>query len=476
MTDFSIQDLETLGGKRLAKLLLDVAASDADVERRLRRELAAAAAPERLAAEIRERLADLVGPDSFINRRKVRALATELDAQRRLIVDRVARSDAAEALDLLWRFMDLAGPLHRRTDDGDGLLDDVFATARDDLAALAGMAKPTPQALADRTFEALQHNSYGAYDGLIDKLSPTLGTTGLERLKAQVVALSKTLTANPSEDEGTPLEGDMDGFDHDKFEERGQRHLVRQLLQEIADAQGDVDGYIAQYDAQELEMPTVAASIAWRLLEAGRAKEALTTLDAAPRRRGTHRWEWRWEDARIDTLEALGRPEEAQAMRWKCFETALSVEHFRDYLAGFPDPKGVQAEEERAVDHAERHHNPVLALHFLTSWGAVDRMARTVIRHAGKLNGNADEVLVAAAGALAGEYPLAATLALRSMIDITLRRGQTDRYRDATRYLLKCSALSGSIRDWGAFEAHDAYVERLRTRHARQKAFWDTVG
>ncbi len=53
---------------------------------------------------------------------------------------------------------------------------------------------------------------------------------------------------------------------------------------QIADAQGDVDAFIAQYDAPTRQVPTIAADIARRLCAADRAEEAIQVIDAADRR------------------------------------------------------------------------------------------------------------------------------------------------------------------------------------------------
>ncbi len=54
-TTFNAENLEALGARRLAELLMDIAESDAATTRRLRLELAAQEAPEILAAELRKR-------------------------------------------------------------------------------------------------------------------------------------------------------------------------------------------------------------------------------------------------------------------------------------------------------------------------------------------------------------------------------------------------------------------------------------
>ncbi|MBX6329134.1 MAG: hypothetical protein IRY89_11220 [Pseudolabrys sp.] len=468
------ENLEALGAKRLAELLMDIAEDDAAVKRRLRLELAAREAPESVAAEVRKRLAQIARARSFVDWRRLRDLAADLEMQRRTIVDQVARTDPAEALELMWRFMGLAESVHERCDDSNGVISDVFRGACCDLGPLAELAKPDPVALADRVFEALNENGYGQYDHLIETLAPALGSQGLDHLKARLVELSRMPVARPREGQRKVIGWGSGGpLYEDEIRAHSRESTIRFALREIADAQDDVDAFIAQYDEKTRRVPNIAADIARRLLAAGRAEEALRTIEAAEHRRGG--WpNFDWEDARIETLDALGRRDEAQAARWSCFERTLSAEHLRAYLKRLPDFDDVEAET-RALDHAERYASLLQALAFFISWPALDRASRLVIRRAGELDGDHYEILSPAADALAGKHPLAATLMLRAMIDFTLAKARSSRYRHAARHFLECASLASSIADYGAFETHESYAARLKAEHGRKSGFWSLI-
>ena len=136
----------------------------------------------------------------------------------------------------------------------------------------------------------------------------------------------------------------------DEIASRQREGTLRLALQEIADAQGDVDAFIAQQSDKAKTVPRVAAEIARRLLVAGRAKEAWSAINAV----GENRPGWipfEWEQVRLDVMEALGRDEEAQAFRWQCFERTLSIAHLRAYLKPIPDFEDLEAEE-RAMSYA----------------------------------------------------------------------------------------------------------------------------
>jgi len=92
-------------------------------------------------------------------------------------------------------------------------------------------------------------------------------------------------------------------------------------------------------------------------------------------------------------------------------------------------------------------------------------------RHA-EINGDHYEFLVPAAEALSERHPLAATLALRAMIDFTLSKARSKRYGYAAQHLAECATLADRIEDYGTFEPHATYVARLKQEHGRKSGFW----
>ena len=146
------KSLEALGAARLAELLIDISNGNPAVKRRLRLALASARSPGQLANEVRKRLATIARSRAFVDWRGVRALADDLDIQRRAIVEIVTRADPTEALDLLWRFMALAPSVFERCDDSNGAVIGVFREACDAMGEIASKAKPDTTTLADRVF------------------------------------------------------------------------------------------------------------------------------------------------------------------------------------------------------------------------------------------------------------------------------------------------------------------------------------
>src|ERR1700730_14924047 len=248
---------------------------------------------------------------------------------------------------------------------------------------------------------------------------------------------------------------------------------VRVALQEIADAQGDVDAFIAQQSEKARTVPRVASEIARRLLEVGRAKEAWSAINAVNESRPG--WiPFEWEEIRLNVMEALGNKDEAQVFHWQCFERTLNSTHLRAYLKRLPDFDDLEAEE-RAMSYALRFPNVHQALAFLVSWPALDKAAALVIERFAELDGDHYEILSPAADALAAKHPLAATLLLRAMIEFALKENRVKRYRHAARHLAECASLAVAVGDFGNFEPHKRYGTRLKTEYGRKTSFWALI-
>lgn len=440
-TTLNAKNLEALGAQRLAELLIEVSNGSAVHKRRLRMELAGNHGGVEVSREVRKRLASIARARTFIDWRKVKALKADLETQRKTIVDTVAADDPKEGLELIWQFLAIADSVFGRSDDGSGSLIESFHQACTDAGAIARTASIDPYILADKIFSAVQENGYGQYDQLITAMVAALGNDGLEHLKALFVQWSKEPEEKPAESDRQVIGWSSRGPVYEDDVYGNHRELTARIaLREIADAQGDVDAYIAQQPEKTRRAPLVAADIAGRLLSAGRAVEALRMLDGVDAR-GRTDVPIEWQLARVETLESLGRAEEAQAYRWKCFEQSLTDVHLRAFLKRLPDFDDLEAEE-KAFTYAQAFPDVHRALAFFLLWPAPPEAAKLVVGRKAELDGDLYELMTPAADVLAEKYPLAATLVLRSMIDFTLESARSSRYKHAARHLAECASLA----------------------------------
>ena len=124
-------------------------------------------------------------------------------------------------------------------------------------------------------------------------------------------------------------------------------------------------------------MPVVAATIARRLLDAGRLQDAWAALEVveAGQRDGAPA---EWEEVRIEVLDALLRSDQGQAFRWARFLAKLDATHLRAFLKKLPDFDDLETEQ-RALDHTLAFEDVHQALVFLTTWPDLQRANRLVL-------------------------------------------------------------------------------------------------
>ena len=442
-------NLEALGAAQLAQLLMEISKGQAAAQRRLRLALAGSAGAAETARAVTKRLASIGQSRTWLDWQKIKPFVAELETQRRAILELVAPSDPREGFELLWRLVGCAPLVFARSDDGGGHLADAFHAAARDLGPLAQRAALEPEELAPRAFRVLAAGGYAAWGELVPILAPALGPAGLELLRD----LTRAWLAEPPPPR--------------------QVQAATLVLQQIADAMGDVDGYIAQIDAAARRRPSIAAAIARRLLDAERPQEALAALAAAETRQRDQA-PMEWETTYLDTLEALARTEEAQAFRWQRFLATLNAAHLRAYLRKLPDFDDAEAEQ-RALDHAAGFADVHQALLFLTTWPDLRRADALVRGRARALNGDRYELLSTAADALESRYPLAAIVLRRAVIGFTLGGARASRYKHAARHLQECRAAAARVEEFGAVPDQAAYEGSLRSAHGRKAGFWQAV-
>lgn len=467
-------NLEKLGAEKLAELVIDLVEGSAALQRRARMELSAAEGPKEVAADIRKRFASLRRSTGFVDWSGQRALVKDLNGLLGMIETRIAPHDADEAFELLWSFLQLAPSLHERTDDSHGSVGDVMREAVDAISKLSPGISVNPRALAERILDAVADAGYGEFDGIIPATAEALGPEGLDHLKR---ITEDWASSRPSEHELAKYRGF--GFssspeDSVLSNRQGTRSII---LADVADAQGDVDAYMARYSAEQLTYGTIAPDVARRLLDAGRIDEAFDIVArarAAEDGKPFRMFRYDLDEVYEECLEKLGRHDELRKHLWDTFEQVLSERSLRKYLKSLPDFDDVEAEE-KALEFAETYPHLGAAIGFLVGWPSHERAARIVILRAQELDGNAYHLLSTAADALEAGYPLTATLMRRAMIQDSLDGGKAKRYRYAARHLAECRSCAPAIEDHGGFPAHEQFVAALRQKHGRKHGFWQLI-
>lgn len=467
-------NLEKLGAEKLAALVMDLVQGSAALQRRARMELSAAQGPREVAADLRKRFASLRRSTSFVDWRKQRALVKDLEGLLGMIETTIVPHDANEAFELLWSFLQLAPSIYERTDDSNGAVGGVMSDAVDLIAAVSPKISKDRKALAERILDAVAEAGYGEFDGIIPATADALGQEGLEHLKR---ITQDWADAAPTEHELEQYRAyGLMASAEDSV--RRSKDLTRSIiLADVADAQGDVDAYMARYSAEQLTYGTIAPDVARRLLDAGRVDEAFDIViraRSAKEGKSFRMFHYDLDAVFEECLERQGKTEDLKAHLWAKFEQTLSAPCLRKYLKLLPDFDDVEAEE-AALNFAEAYPHLGAAISFLVDWPSHDRAAWVVVKRANELDGNSYHTLTTAADALEAKHPLAATLMRRAMVLDTLSGAKSKRYRYAARHLAECQSCDATIEDYGDFPTHAAFLEMLRQDHGRKYGFWGLV-
>lgn len=465
-------NLATLGAETLAELLLDAIKGDAARQRRVRMALNTDQGSDDLASEIRKRFATIRRANGYLSTKSLRSLTRELSEIVTRIDDHMAADAPETAFDLLWALLHLAPGLYARTNDNHGALADVLDEGMAALARLAPRVARDRVALAETIFDALQDNFYGEFDGIIGCMADALGREGLTHLKARAEAAQAPVVETAEDDDDyldSPTRRSV-------LARQGHDRTLAMILRDVADASGDVDGWLARYTPEQLTFHTIAPEAAQRLLAAERAEDALRIVTTALSRDARADWldTPDLDDAHFACLAALGREDGLRAALWARFEKRLCPEALRRHLHRLPDFDDIDAEDQ-ARDHVRQFPSVDSALAFCLSWPDLTLATEIVIARSTEIDGEAYEILTPLADALEPQNPLAAVLVWRAMISFALDHARSGRYGHAARHLAACARLNAFVTDYSDHPDHHTWLGALRRDHARKSGFWRRV-
>jgi hypothetical protein len=215
----------------------------------------------------------------------------------------------------------------------------------------------------------LGKDDYGFAAQIITSGSEALGVEGRTKLRELLKAEIGRLPARQEKENWSTV-----GWPRSRL----SAHLA-----DLADTEGDINAYIEAIQLGDREHID-AASVAQRLIAAGRPGEAIEWLDKDRRARGP--FDLTLADLRIAAFEALGKKPQAQALRWQAFEATLSGPHLRDYLKRLPDFEDF-ATEQKALAHAATFPSALTALVFFVEWPALEAADRLVRQRISELDG-----------------------------------------------------------------------------------------
>lgn len=474
----SIDSLQALGAAKLASLVFDEAASNPAFKRRVVAALAGQGGPVALAKVLDKRLAGLERARSFVDWDKVRGFRDDLAALLAGILQDLAPLDPAMAMDRLIRFIAAHEAVFERVDDSGGHVQAVFGAAIDAVDPLAArLDAKAAAALPGQIMDRLGESEHGY----------------LPRVAAAVIAhLSPPIRL--AWDAG--LEGRIAARDEAEAPQRASGRWFhsmtgqwREIRQHLALAQGNLDLFLG-IEAAKPERQRDTLGAAERLRAAGRFAEALDWVRMGGRLRHVRLIGLEGEDMSDDSpavrqalleahiLTALGRPSDAQHLRWSVFAETLAPALLSAHLKALPDFDDIEAEE-RAFTIALDHPDFMSALRFFLAWRRDDLAEKLIVRHRTEVSGKDWHVLPAIADQLQHEAPLAATILYRALLAEILAQARSKSYGHGAGYLAALERLaSGSDGDPDRpldIVPHAEFLAALRRDHGRKLGFWALV-
>lgn len=443
-------DLVALGAETLATLLLERAGSDADLFDRLRLMVAARSGPDRFVSAMTDRIRALAEDHTFYEWDEAVTLAVRVDDLRHTIANEFLRQAPRTAANLLGALANTSDLVMERVDDSSGEVGMAYDEVVDAWgAAWAAVEDRDPEAVASLVFHRVVSEKYGVGSNLLPAFGAALGHSGHRALRQLIETRLGELPAGG----GTYW-----------------RDILHRALRQVADALGDVDAFIASLEADG-RPEREAVAVAVRLVVAARAEEALAWLGrATPAEQASERG----AAAHIDALLALGRPEEAQVIRWRQASEHLRLEAYRAFLQGRPDTEREEAHG-RVVEAALANADACGALAFLIDLPNLEAAERLVVERLGAFDGRLYFTLVPLAARLEADRPLAAALLYHRLAEAVLDARRSAAYHHAADYVCTAARLAAAIADWRGHESHAAFMVRLRDVHRRKSAFWPAL-
>ncbi|MCC5828085.1 MAG: hypothetical protein JJU36_01430 [Phycisphaeraceae bacterium] len=382
-----------------------------------------------------------------------RPIAAELEPVPPALDQLIGRGQAMAAEKVARRFVEAADKGLAHIDDSYGCLLPLCH----EVVTLWGKAwaKIEPRdvtELAQIVYDGVRENGYAVRDHMIRDFAEALGREGLLALKAMLLAEHQATLADKAL--------------NDWHRREPPRHLTN-----IADALGDVDMYI-DVQRQCGLLDRYALPIARRLLDAGRAAEALAYIDRADPDRSFFLDEKDdWTTLRVKILQALGRDGEARDTLWQAFGRTLNTTAL-DHLLALTPANNQPTLMDRAIAAAEAYPDKLTAATFLLGRGLVGRAAAIIDEYPDQFDGRDYSKLLPLAEALEHDYPAAAWVLYRSLLLGILEEKRSKAYHHAAEYL----AIAGELTDRaGMHERHQALLAQLQSEHGRKYGFWRLV-
>ena len=434
---------------KLVRLLTELAAQDQTIFEQVQFLLASGDAGA-VAKAVRSTLRAWKQSGRFVGYKEAFAFGEELDRLLDKVEEELLRQDPPLALDLLEEFLKSDRWIFERVDDSSGCIGMAYRRACQLFAsAAAGVASPA--ALAERVALLVEKDDYGVRHGLLEHINQFLDRGSISRL----VDRWRTQAAQGPGSRGNRMP------------------LMR--IETLAASIGDPQLYAtAALEGRAVyEHPVIGLQVARQFLLAGQPAQALKYLPAE-NKVPPHCFN-DYAETLGSIYEALGRTNELRELRKKHFLYQPEPERLERYLCCLAVKERKTAKDLMRQAVLSGEYDPTDKAVFFAELNEIETAAKIILREPTAFRGESYPVLLPLARRLEQEQPLAASILYRALLESILERAQSKYYHHAARYLRRLVDLADKITAWSPIPPQDAYLQALRARHDRKRAFWAKV-
>lgn len=437
--------LISFGVDKLADIILDVYEADHKIKKKIDKAIVALDEnPKKFFSIIRKEISSLRVSNKYIDYHQSDDMAERLDSLRKQISEKAVNKSPQNSYEFILSFLDIHESIFNRTDDSNGSVGEVFRAACKDLAKICQLLNLPQQDVVKLVLDKISANDYGVYDNIIENFRSVLNEEGFIDLRQTMFELLK---------------------------EESQNIVARSALKTIADCQNDVDAFIEACRLSKGPCAYEKLEIAKRLNDNWRSKEALEWLGSIDA--NTDRYnESEYVKLKIESLQLNGAYSDAQDERIRFFESNFSADMYLQIMKHMKSDEEKEEFRQGVFLKAHDYAQPLRALSFFYEAQFFDECSKLIRNRHQQISGENYYTIRPIVNVLKEIDPLSATLLFRRLVEPVLERAISKYYDFAVKDLLSCQKLSEKINDWGPFERHVDYFNRIFLAHKKKHSLW----
>ena len=443
--------------EELAETLWSLALDAPDLYRSLTLKALSAEGKKVNPVEFRRLIRSALSGQRFVGYGEVPTYTRRLEMVAQSLKEMAQRGRPREAAELLESLITGCEKRLGALDDSDGIFSDFIRSLLTEWGQLLAQVPDLDRkGLAHRVLERLEADEYGLAEDIVADLAKAMGEEGLDELETLI---RPKYDGERSEEAG-----------RDKGSSPLNRRLLvyRQALKDIADARGDVAGYMALCE-EGAPQPGDCLEMARRLREADRQPEALTMAERGiGLRQGYDSLaDLKLLELRIQLLGEMGRGDDALSAARDYFREHPSTSAFDLLLSHVPEEERQSARGE-ALGYALTQGSLSSAIEVCLREQEIPRLAQALYARQEELLKLGYGILAPLAGELEAGFPDLAILVYHKLALDILEEKRSRAYHHAIGYLRQVKELlvrRGRRAEW------EELGDEIKAGHGRKYSF-----